>query len=206
MRRTILFAVAVLITAGVIAGAGEAKKKKPRKPNVPPKGFVALFNGKDLTNWKVEKDTAKRWRVQDGVLCYDGKGRSLATEKEFGDFVLWVDWKIQKGADSGIYLRGAPQVQIWDRKEGSGGLWNNKKHPSKPLVAADKPPGQWNTFKIQMTGQNVTVHLNGKLVVDNVPLEPLKGRKKGPILLQHHGNPLWFRNIFIKVLSKKSGS
>lgn len=200
MRRTILFAVALLIAAGAIAQAGEAKKKKPRKPNVPPKGFVALFNGKDLKNWKVDKETAKHWRVKDGVLAYDGKGDSLSTEKDYADFILWVDWKIQKGGDSGIYLRGVPQVQIWDNKIGSGGLYNNQKHPSKPLVVADRPPGEWNTFRIQMKGQNVTVHLNGKLVVDNVPMEPLKGRKTGPILLQHHGNPLWFRSIFLREL------
>lgn len=195
MRRTVVFALALLIPAGAALGAGEATKL-----NVPPEGFTALFNGKDLTNWKVEQQTAEHWKVRDGVLCYDGKGRSLPTEKEYGDFILYVDWKIQKGGDSGIYLRGAPQVQIWDREEGSGGLWNNKEHPSKPLVAADKPAGEWNTFKIQLKGENVTVHLNGKLVVDNTPMDTLKGRQKGPILLQHHGNPLWFRNIFIKEL------
>ena len=198
MRRTILFAAVLLVLAGTVTQAAEAKKKK--KPNVPPKGFVALFNGKDLTNWKADKTVAQHWRVKDGVLLYDGKGRSLTTEKQFGDFILYVDWKIQKGADSGIYLRGVPQVQIWDNKEGSGGLWNNRKHPRKPLVVADKPLGEWNTFKIQMKGQNVTVHLNGKLVVDKVPMETLKGRQKGPILLQHHGHPLWFRNVFIREL------
>lgn len=199
MRRTILFAAVLLVLAGTVTQAAEAKKKKP-KPNVPPKGFMALFNGKDLTNWKADKTVAQHWKVRDGVLLYDGKGQSLTTEKQFGDFILCVDWKIEKGADSGIYLRGVPQVQIWDNKEGSGGLWNNQKHPRKPLVVADKPLGEWNTFKIQMKGQNVTVHLNGKLVVDNVPMEPLGGRKKGPILLQHHGHPLWFRNIFIREL------
>jgi len=200
MRRTILFAAVLLVTAGTVTQAAEAKKKKPRKPNVPPKGFVALFNGKDLKNWKVDKDTAEHWSVKDGVLLYDGKGESLSTEKDYADFILCVDWKIEKGADSGIYLRGVPQVQIWDNKEGSGGLWNNQKHPRKPLVVADKPLGEWNTFKIQMKGQNVTVHLNGKLVVDKVPMETLKGRTRGPILLQHHGHPLWFRNIFIREL------
>lgn len=203
MRGTIWFVAALLVTAGTGTQAGEAKKKQP-KPNVPPKGFVALFNGKDLANWKADKTVAMHWRVKDGVLLYDGKGSSLATEKEYGDFILWVDWKIEKSADSGIYLRGVPQVQIWDNKVGSGGLYNNQQHPSKPLVVADRPPGKWNTFKIQLKGQNVTVHLNRKLVVDNTPMDTLGGRKKGPILLQHHGNPLWFRNIFIKELSKDS--
>jgi hypothetical protein len=175
-----------------------ALASEPTKLNVPPEGLSALFNGKDLTNWMADEKTKEHWQVEDGVLHYDGKGGSLRTENEYGDFVLYVDWKIQPGGDSGVYLRGVPQVQIWDRPEGSGGLWNNKQHASKPLVAADNPPGEWNTFKIEMRGENVTVHLNDKLVVDNTPLDTLKGREKGPILLQHHGNPLWFRNVFIK--------
>jgi hypothetical protein len=194
MRRTILIAAAVL--TGLAASALAADEQKL---NVPPDGFVALFNGKDLTNWKTSPTTAEHWKVVDGVLQYDGKGGSLGTEKDYGNFVLYVDWKIQKGGDSGIYLRGQPQVQIWDREEGSGGLWNNKEHESKPLARADNPPGEWNTFKIELVGNKVTVYLNGKLVVDKTPMDTLKS-DKGPILLQHHGNPLEFRNIFIKEL------
>jgi len=169
-------------------------------PNAPPDGFAALFNGKDLSGWVADEEAKKHWKVEDGVLHYDGKGRSLKSERDFGDFILYVDWKIEPKGDSGIFLRGAPQVQIWNRDEGSGGLWNNKQHESKPLVAADNPPGEWNTFKIELRGEKVTVHLNDKLVVDDTPLDTLKGRKEGPIVLQHHGHPLWFRNIFIKEL------
>jgi hypothetical protein len=168
--------------------------------NVPPEGFTALFNGKDLTNWATDGNAEEHWTVVDGVLTYDGKGRSLRTAKDYANFILHVDWKIEKGGDSGIYLRGRPQVQIWSREEGSGGLWNNKKNPSKPLVAADNPLGEWNTFKIKLTGDKVTVHLNDKLVVDNTTMDTIVGREAGPILLQHHGHPLWFRNIFIKQL------
>ena len=102
-------------------------------------------------------------------------------------------------------------MQIWDREEGSGGLFNNAKHPSKPLKNADKPAGEWNTFRIIMKGDKVTVYLNGELVVDDTPLENYwaknvpseKGKplpKKGPIELQHHGDELWFKNIYIKEL------
>jgi len=201
--------------------------------NVPPPGFKALFNGKDLTGWqafisprrraqldpeklaKLQKQLDAKvlphWTVKDGVLCYDGKGNSIQTVKDYGDFELLVDWKITRHGDSGIYLRGTPQVQIWDpdarpqNAVGSGGLFNNQKHPSKPLVRADKPIGQWNRFRIIMKGDRVTVYLNGKLVVDNVPLENYWDRskplpKKGPIVLQHHGSPLFFKNIFIKEL------
>lgn len=199
--------------------------------NTPPEGFTAQFNGKDLTNWRgfvadppkmakmsaedLEKAQAKanermrqHWTVEDGVLVFDGKGKSLCTAKDYGDFEMYVDWKIKPRGDSGIYLRGTPQVQIWDPNQhgvGSGGLYNNKKGPSKPLATADNPIGDWNTFYIKMVGDKVTVKLNGKLVVDNVPLENYWDRSKplpatGSIELQNHGNTLWFRNIYLKEL------
>jgi hypothetical protein len=195
MQRTIVFAAALLMVTGAKLQAGE-----PAKLNVPPPGFTALFNGKDLTNWKSNAKQVEHWKVVDGVLTYDGKSGDLVTDKDYGNFILFVDWKIPKGGDSGVFLRGAPQVQIWDNKEGSGGLWNNKAHASKPLVFADSPIGEWNTFKIQLLGENVTVHLNGKLVVDNTPMDTLGGKKRGTIMLQHHGSPLWFRNIYLQEL------
>jgi hypothetical protein len=146
------------------------------------------------------------WNVVEGVLVFDGKGESLCTVKDYGDFELLVDWKIEKGGDSGIYLRGSPQVQIWDpanEDEGSGGLYNNKIGPSKPLEQADNPVGEWNTFRIRMAGERVTVYLNGVLVVDDVVMENYWERDKpiyptGQIELQAHGGPLYFRNIYIR--------
>ena len=172
--------------------------------NTPPPGFTALFNGKDLSGWK--DDGKGHWTVtKEGVLHYDGKGDSLRSAKDYGDFEMYVDWKIGPKGDSGIYLRGKPQVQIWDDPIGSGGLYNNKKGPSKPLVVADKPVGEWNTFHITMKGDKVTVDLNGKRVVDGVPLENYPDYKDplpatGTLELQHHGNPLEFRNIYVKEL------
>jgi hypothetical protein len=211
--------------------------------NTPPEGFTALFNGKDLTNWKgllkppldnparraklsqdalakaqqeADENMRKHWKIEDGALVFDGhrEGRSLATAKDYGDFELYVDWKILPEGDSGIYLRGSPQVQIWDTANqaaggvGSGGLYNNQKHPSKPSKVADKPVGQWNTFWIKMVGDKVWVKLNGELVVDGVVMENYWERDKpiyptGQIELQNHGNPLYFKNIYIKEL--KSG-
>ena len=205
--------------------------------NTPPKGFTALFNGKDLTGWKgllagpldnpekraeakpeelakaqkeADEDMKAHWKVVDGVIVFDGKGRSLATAKDYGDFELYVDWKIEPKGDSGIYLRGTPQVQIWDpalQNIGSGGLYNNQKNPSKPTTTADKPVGEWNTFKIKMVGDKVTVVLNDVLVVDNVVLENFWNRDKpiystGQIELQNHGNTLYFKNIYIKELPR----
>jgi hypothetical protein len=201
----------------------------------PPQGFVSLFNGKDLTGWKglvdnpvkragmnveqlaeaqskADEKMLAHWNVVDGILVFDGSGASLCTVKDYGDFQMLVDWKIEDNGDSGIYLRGSPQVQIWDinskssrAKYGSGGLYNNKKAPADPIKLADNPTGQWNTFKIIMIGQQVTVYLNGILVVDNTVMENFWQRKKpiypaGQIELQAHNTRLYFKNIFIKEL------
>jgi hypothetical protein len=149
-------------------------------------------------------------------LVYDGKGRSLSTAKDYGDYELYVDWKVPAKGDSGIYLRGTPQIQIWDpsakkngSEVGSGGLYNNQKNPSKPLKVADKPLGEWNRFRILMLGEKVHVFLNGEMVVNNVPLENYWDRSKplipvGPIELQNHGDTLWFKNIYIREIPRKS--
>ncbi|MBN1846238.1 MAG: DUF1080 domain-containing protein [Sedimentisphaerales bacterium] len=215
-----------------------AAQDDTKKLNQPPEGFRALFNGRDLLGWQgllappndnpikrralSDDDYAKKlaeanesmrqhWMVKDGVLEFDGKGFSLSTDRTYGDFELLVDWKLitEKG-DSGIYLRGGPQVQIWDpgyRQIGSGGLYNNQKNPSQPLVIADNPIGQWNTFRIKMVKDRVSVHLNDKLVVDNVVMENYWDREqpmfaRGPIELQCHGDPIHFRNIFIRELPR----
>jgi hypothetical protein len=216
-----LLSVALLLTLAMNSLAADT----------PPPGFKPLFNGKDLTGWQAVIDLDKiaglspeqlavrqkeanakalpHWMFKDGVLHYDGKGYSIQTTKDYGNFELLVDWKIGPKGDSGIYLRGHPQVQIWDNKVGSGGIFNNQKNPRNPLKVADKPVGEWNTFRIIMKGDRVTVYLNGELVVVNVQMENYWDRKKdpnkplpakGPIELQHHGNPLEFRNIYIKEL------
>ncbi len=232
-RMASLLSVALLVLTGSFSYSEDAKKAD----NTPPEGYVALFNGKDLTNWKGlvanPKERAKmtpealakaqatadekmkaHWAAKDGVLVFDGKGDNLCTAKDYGDFELWVDWKIEPKGDSGIYLRGSPQVQIWDpglsvgNAVGSGGLYNNQKNPSKPTKVADKKVGEWNTFHIVMIGEKVTVKLNGELVVDNVTLENYWERDKpiyatGAIELQNHGNTLYFKNIYVKDLTKK---
>jgi hypothetical protein len=186
------------------------------------KKWVALSaDEKAAEQKKANEQLLKHWTVEDGVLVYDGKGTSLQTAKDYGDIELYVDWKIGPKGDSGIYLRAQPQVQIWesdtleganlaeDKGKGSGGLWNNPKNSKgqKPLKKADKPTGEWNTFHIIMKGENVTVFLNGEKVVDDAPLANYweKGKplpKTGPIELQHHGDKLWFKNIYIKELDK----
>ncbi len=198
-------------------------------------GFVSLFNGKDLSGWKglvgnpitrasmdpstlaeeqkkADDQMRKNWSVHEGAMWFDGEGANLCTDKKYGDFELLVDWRITKNGDSGIYLRGTPQVQIWDTSRvevgaqvGSGGLYNNSKHRSTPLKVADNPVGDWNTFRIIMQGEKVTVYLNGELVVDHEVLENYWDHSQPvfpveQIELQAHGTNLGFRDIYIKEL------
>ncbi|WP_160716150.1 DUF1080 domain-containing protein [Chitinophaga solisilvae] len=200
-------------------------------------GFVPLFNGKDLSGWKglVENPVArgkmdnkallkaqdkaneamrKGWSVKDGLLVFNGHGDNLCTEKKYGDFEMLVDWKITANGDAGIYLRGSPQVQIWDTSRrdvgadvGSGGLYNNQQHPSKPLALADNGIGEWNHFRIVMKGDRVTVYLNGVLVTDNTILENYWDRglpifPEEQIELQAHGTYVAYRDLYIKELPR----
>ena len=201
-------------------------------------GFKSMFNGKDLTGWQglVENPVVRskmrrvdlerrqeeanlmvpaNWSVKDGCIWFNGKGSNLCSVEEYGDFEMLVDWKITKDGDSGIYLRGTPQVQIWDTSRtdvgaqvGSGGLYNNQIHPSKPLKVADNLVGEWNTFRIVMVGEKVSVWLNGEMVVDDVIMENYWDRKipifpTGAIELQAHGTDLAFRDIYVREISDK---
>ncbi len=209
----------------------------------PPPGFTPLFNGKDLAGWwgldtedpakwkalSAEdfarkkaaslEDIRKHWTAEGDELVNDGHGLFLTTEKDYGDFELVLEYKTVAGADSGVYLRAIPQVQIWDTTEagkkwgigadlGSGGLWNNSKgNPGKdPLALADKPFGEWNKFRVLMVGERVTVELNDVIVVDHARLENYFNRKApvpkaGPIQLQTHGGEIRWRNLFIREIS-----
>jgi hypothetical protein len=235
------FRLGILAAGLFVALATNTRAGDDKNAPKPPPGFTAIFNGKDLTGWQGNIDMKQRatlpkdkldallaertkvakehWKVKDGVIELDGKGGvSLQTVKDYGNFELMVDWKIEKKGDSGIYLRGQPQVQIWDSDnladnlkadagKGSGGLWNNPSGDKgkQPLKKADKPVGEWNTFHIIMVGDEVTVKLNGEVVVDKAKLNPYKPfndklPEKGPIELQFHGDPLWFKNIYVKEL------
>lgn len=211
----------------------------------PPAGFTPLFNGRDLTGWwglgtedpakwralsaadfqkkkaASLEDIRKHWRAEGDELINDGEGLYLTTDKDYGDFELLLEYQTVAKADSGIYLRAIPQVQIWDTTRaggkwggdlgaefGSGALWNNSKDaPGKfPLVRADRPFGEWNQFRILMVGERVTIHLNDRLVVEAARLENYFNRKApvprtGPIQLQTHGGEIRWRNLFIREIA-----
>ena len=239
-------------------------KKRNLKPSdlaglelTAPTGFTALFNGKDLKDWRggwtfdhrqfldmSKEDRAKQikdwttdmlehWSIEGDELVNDGHGKYATTRKDYGDFELLIEYKTVPKADSGIYLRGVPQVQIWDSNEnderakrlgkplGSGGLWNNNPgSPGKdPLVKADKPLGQWNKFRIVMVGSRVSVWMNNKLIVDHATMHNYYDRrnkeyknnlrpvpKRGPIELQTHGGEIRWRNIFIREIGTEEAN
>lgn len=209
--------------------------------STPPEGFVAIFNGKDLTGWyglnphgtekltgeKLQENLRKQreafsshWRVENSELVNDGTGPYATTDKNYGNIELLLEYKTVPKADSGIYLRGNPQVQIWDINQpsdpkrpdrnpnlGSGGLFNNTpKAPGRdPLVCADKPFGEWNSFRIRQVGDVTSVWLNDKLVVDRAKMENFWDRNTplqaaGPIMLQTHGGEIRWRNIYVREL------
>jgi acetyl esterase/lipase len=214
---------------------------------VPPKGFRAIFNGTDLSGWHglnphtatrvpAEKKAANlaqqraefpnHWSIANSELVNDGHGPYATTDEEFGDIEFHIEYKTVAKADSGIYLRGTPQVQIWDWNQvfdpkrptrrphlGSGGLFNNTPDtPGRdPSRRADKPFGQWNQFKIRQIGARTWVSLNGRTVVDGAIMENFWDRKKplpakGPIMLQTHGGEIRWRNIFVRDIDEKEAS
>lgn len=221
-----------------------------------PEGFTSLFNGRDFTDWIVPVGDNGHWKIIDGVIDYDAESeamgnKNLMSGKEYGDFVLYVDWRItatpwvnenvplilpsglhkldENGkeikikvpdSDSGILYRmpGGDQANIWCWPIGSGEVYGyrmNKDLPPAvrkgvtPKVNADNNIGEWNTFKITLQGEYLTVELNGQIVLDGAHLPGLPA--KGRIGLQHHGGKkdgqwvsppslVQFKNIYIKEL------
>lgn len=205
----------------------------------PPEGFRALFNGKDLTGWhglnphsvakltgekreanlaQQRADFAKHWTVENGELVNDGHGPYANTDVDLGDLELLIEYKTVAKADSGIYLRRTPQVQIWDWNQefnperqdrkphlGSGALHNNTGGGSgrEPHVFADRDFGEWNAFRIRQIGAKTWIWLNDRLVVDGYEMENYWDRENplaaaGPLMLQTHGGEIRWRNIFVR--------
>ncbi len=232
------YTATLLICLGVVCANGSEIN--------PPEGFRPLFNGQDLSGWygdnphqsrkaadraaaiKEQQDDFKtHWSVENGELVNDGKGPYATTVRDYGDIELMLEYKTVALADSGVYLRGSPQIQIWDTTEaggkwdrgadrGSGGLFNNPKENADtngkhPLLRADKPFGEWNQMKIRHVGDRIWVWLNAQLVVDGAIFHPFFDKtkpmpKKGPIHLQTHGGEIRWRNIYVREIDDEEAN
>jgi hypothetical protein len=199
MKRTI--ALALVLIAGNLFAADQ--------------GFRPLFNGKDLTGWKLRNPSGTpSWSVKDGVLVNDvsgGKhGTDLVSEQKFRDFVLRYEYKIAKRANSGVYLRGRHEIQVLDdyergqpSKGGNGAIYN-----TTPVSKfASKPADEWQTAEATIKGDKVSLVLNGEKVHDNVTVDKATGGEldknidqPGPIMLQGDHGSISFRKIEIKEL------
>ncbi len=224
--------------AAVVALIALVSALRAAEPKIPA-GFRSLFNGRDLSGWHglnphdvakltgekrdaklaaMRAEFANHWRVENGELVNAGTGPYATTDEQFGDYELLIEYKTVPKADSGIYLRGQPQVQIWDKNQvfdpkkpdrrphlGSGGLFNNtpKTLGCDPIALVDKPFGQWNTLRIRQIGARVWVTLNTRLVVEGAPMENYfeKGKPfpaRGPFMLQTHGGEIRWRRIYVR--------
>lgn len=168
---------------------------------------ITLFNGRDLTGWKVrDARKAGTWRVVDGVLENTPRGTDLVTEEKFTDFKIHVEFKLVEKSNSGVYLRGRYEVQIQEdfgkepeshRCAGVYGFVTPSSNPAKQI-------GEWQTFDITFIGRRVTVVFNDKTVIDNAEIPGITGGaldshegEPGPIVLQGDHTQIYYRNIVI---------
>ena len=208
----------------------EPKVVDPGPVGGPGSDAIVLFDGTDLSKWKSEKGNGEaKWTVKDGVATVNGSG-SILTKDEFGDCQLHVEWASpaevkgsgQGRGNSGVYLQGRYEVQVLDCYENktyidgmTGALYS--KFP--PLVNACRKPGEWQAYDIifhapkpTADGKGVvpgslTVLFNGVLIQDHVTVEGATtaskfggAAEKGPLMLQDHGNPVRYRNVWIRPL------
>jgi hypothetical protein len=181
---------------------------------------ISLFNGKDLSGWKIFGSKENNgWKVVDGIMVNEapqekGKHKSYAnirTEREFEDFNLKLEFRVPPGGNSGIYLRGIYEVQVADsfgKKDDShncGGLYSR----ITPSENACKPAGEWQTYDITLVERHLTVVLNGKKVIDNQPVLGCTGGalsadefKPGPLYLQGDHTSVEYRNMVLRPVVK----
>ena len=183
---------------------------------------IELFNGKDLTGWRLSNPRKKNgWSASNGVLINEtpkedfsayGEYGNLITEQRFEDFELTIEYNVPKGGNSGIYLRGMYEAQVVDRDSkmqgisGPGAIFGR----IEPTKNAGNAGGVWNTYVLTLVDRHITVVLNGETVVDNVPLAGCTGggiqsndTLPGPILLQGDHTSVAYRNIVLRPLNKQ---
>jgi len=195
----------------------------------PPADAIVLFDGKDLSQWRGQKSDEPKWKMGDGCVETTQTG-GIFSKEEFGACQLHVEWaspSVVKGdgqgrGNSGVYLQGRYEIQVLD-------CYQNKTYPNgqagayyghaAPLVNVCRKPGEWQSYDIifhppqklpdgKMQDGSFTVLHNGVLIQDHVAVKPepttaapLQGVvEKGPLYLQDHGNPVRFRNVWIRRL------
>ena len=177
---------------------------------------VKLLNGKDLSGWELlEPKSVSGWKVIDGVLVNDPAQKegeehihygNLRTVETFENFNLKLEVNVPKGSNSGVYLRGIYEVQVMDSygkpldSHNMGALYSR----IVPLVAAEKPAGEWQEMDITLYKRHLTVVLNGKKIIDNQPVKGVTGGAMtsdefipGPIYLQGDHGRVSYRNIVL---------
>jgi len=184
-----------------------------KKLNVPPNGFTALFNGKDLTGWRVNPKVRKIWSIEKGVLKSHGLltqwGADLATEAEYKDFVLLFDYRMPTWSDSGINFRGLiPKIKNFGRTAqlnlGNGkrmgqldslNLMSAEMKRKLNITAKDMPKikpvnpkiGDWHTVKMTLVGRTLSAEINGETIIDKFEYpKGLLATGPAPISLQKH--------------------
>jgi hypothetical protein len=168
---------------------------------------VNLFNGKDTTGWKGQSpDKELGFVVADGVLTNEKTGNNLVSDRQFKDFTLVMEYKLEKDSNSGLYLRGRYELQVLDD---AGKEPNKTSHMSvygrvAPAVNASKPAGEWQTTEVTLVGNRVTVVLNGKKVHDNDAIDGITGGaldsnegNPGPIMIQGDHSRIWIRKLVV---------
>ncbi len=166
---------------------------------------IRLFNGKDLTGWK-PMGADNQWMAEGGILKSPKSGVNLVTEEKFNDFKLHIEFRYQKGSNSGIYLRGRHEVQIQDDrgKEPSSILFGGVYGFLTPSEMAAKAPGEWQTYDITLVGRKISIVANGKTIMCDQLIPGITGGaldsnegEAGPIYLQGDHGPIEFRNIIL---------
>lgn len=194
----------------------------------PPSDAVVLFDGRDLSQWTGPEGRPPTWLVRDGFA--EVREGGITTKEEFGDIQLHIEWaspavvtgKDQGRGNSGVYFQGRYEIQVLDSYENptyfdgqAAAFYGN----AAPLVNASKKPGEWQTYDIvfrapkrgadgKLIPGSFTVFHNGVLVQDRTPIKgdattaaPAQGVvPKGPLHLQDHGNPVRYRNIWVRKL------
>ena len=187
--------------------AGERAPSLKRK-NAPKWGKpTPLFNGRDLSGWKLSDPSATSWTVENGTLVSPGRGAELITDVKFEDFKLHVEFNCAPGSNSGIYLRGRYELQIEDDPEPegptmrTGGVYGFL----APTPEQPRKPGEWQTYDITLVGRVITVVQNGQTIIENQEIPGITGGAldsheglPGPIYLQgSEAGHVAFRNITI---------